>query len=232
MVMMVASAPMRGRYKGIPPSENRLRIAAGGLGSLEVPEPEVLVERLRSSRYGFTVFEDGWVHGTWYCGTKFAPSSYWGQFPGNILRRIQTMFPIERMLHLCSGHAYINGAVNIDIMPTPARDIQADAAALPLRDDSFAVTLIDPPYSAEDALRYGVKRLVSTTAVLGESRRVLVPGGYLVWLDERYPAYRRADWTLMGLIGVVTGFERRSRLLSIFRSTKPDKRKSPAQEER
>lgn len=204
--------------KGTPPSDVRLR--HGVLGVLEPPEPEALVERINRSRYGFTVLERGWIHGTWYTGTKFAASSYWGQFPGNLLARVQVMFPVERLLHLCSGHTYIAGAVNVDVMPTPAIDVRADVETLPFRDGSFAVALIDPPYSQEDAQRYGVKRLVSTGKVLSEARRVLVPGGYLIWLDERYPSYRRADWRLMGLIGVVTGFERRSRLLSFFRSTK------------
>jgi hypothetical protein len=209
---------VRGLYGGAPPSG--LRLAHGALGTLEPPEPEVVVARINASRYGFTAYEEGWIHGTWYCGTKFAKSSYWGQYPGNIVARIQTMFPVERLLHLCSGHTYITGAVNLDIMPTPARDVQADAAALPFRDDSFAVALIDPPYSQEDSQRYGVKRLIRSKATLEEARRVLTAGGYLVWLDERYPAFRRADWKLMGLIGIVTGFERRSRLLSFFRSTK------------
>ena len=210
------SSPLRGRYKGVPPSD--LRLATGYTGHLEPPAVDVLAQRMAASRYGFTAYENGWVHGTWYCGTKWKPSSYWGQFPGNFLDRIMVMFPTERMLHLCSGHAYVKGAVNVDILPTPARDIQADAAALPFAEGSFAVVLIDPPYSEEDSVRYGVKRLVSSVDVLRESQRVLVPGGYLLWLDERYPSYRRKDWHLVGVIGVVTGFERRVRLLSIFKS--------------
>ena len=202
--------------KGVPPSD--LRFSVGMLGTLDPPEPQTIVDRINESTYGFTVYERGWIHGTWYTGTKYKAASYWGQFPGNLLARVQTMFPTERLLHLCSGHSYIAGAVNVDIQPTPARDVQADAAALPFRNDSFAVCLIDPPYSQEDSQRYGVRRLISTGRTMAEVRRVLVPGGYLVWLDERYPSFRRREWDLMGLIGIVTGFQRRSRLLSFFRS--------------
>lgn len=206
---------LRGKYRGIPPEPNRLPL--GVVGDLSVAEPYELAQRMADSRYGFTSYERGWVYGQWYCGTPWKPSSYWGQFPATFLRRFTVMFPIERVLHLCSGHSYIKGALNLDIMPTPATDVRADAAALPLRDESFAVVLIDPPYSEEDSQRYGVKRLIKTASVLSESHRVLVPGGYVVWLDERYPSYRRKLWHLCGLIGIVTGFERRARFLSLFR---------------
>ncbi len=204
-------------YSGIPPQAERLGI--GLVGTLRPPEPEQIVERIQASRYGFTVFERGWIHGTWYCGTKWKPSSYWGQFPGQFLQRVNVMFPVERMLHLCAGHEHIQGALNVDMMPVPSIDVQADVENLPLADSSFAVALIDPPYSDEDAKRYGVSRLISAPRVLKSVHRVLVPGGYLLWLDERYPAYRRRDWTLVGLIGIVTGFERRTRVLSFLRRT-------------
>jgi SAM-dependent methyltransferase len=207
----------RGQYRGTPPDAHRLPV--GVLGSVTPPEPDVIAARA-AAFCGFTHYERGWIHGTWYCGTKRLPSSYWGQFPGNLPARIHAMFPVERMLHLCSGHLPIAGALNIDLQPVPSADVQADAEHLPLRDSSFTVAVIDPPYSEEDAQRYGCKRLLSSPKVMAEARRVLVPGGYLVWLDERYPAFRRDTWTLVGLIGVVTGFERRTRVLSIFRSTK------------
>lgn len=212
----VARAPrLRGKYKGIPPEPARLAIPV--CGSLALPEPQDLAERMAASRFGFTYYERRWVTGQWLCSTKFKPASYWGQYPATFLDRIMTMFPTERLLHLCSGHSHIKGALNIDVLPVPSISVQADAEALPLRDESFAVVLIDPPYSEEDAQRYGVKRLIRSTAVLAEMWRVLVPGGYVVWLDERYPSYRRKNWELCGLIGVVTGFERRARFVSIFR---------------
>lgn len=209
----------RGTYRGIPPAADRLAIPV--VGSLDVPEPETLADRMAAAGYGFTAYERGWIHGMWYCGTPWKPSSYWGQFPATFVPRIMAMFPVERMLHVCAGHSYIRGALNIDLMPTPAVDVQANGEHLPLRDESFAVVLIDPPYSDEDAKRYGVKRLIKTQSALREFSRVLVPGGYLLWFDERYPSYRRKDWHLCGLIGIVTGFERRSRFVSIFRKPAP-----------
>lgn len=205
---------LRGDYRGIPPEPNRLRLPL--IGTLTPPPLERLAERMDEAGYGFTSYERGWIYGQWYCGTPWKPSSYWGQFPATFVPRIMAMFPTERMLHVCSGHSYIKGALNLDVMPTPAVDVQADAAALPLANESFAVVLIDPPYSEEDAQRYGVKRLIKSQAALKEFSRVLVPGGYLLWFDERYPSYRRKDWHLVGLVGIVTGFERRARFVSIF----------------
>lgn len=126
------------------------------------------------------------------------------------------MFPTERMLHLCCGRCHIEGAVNVDIHPLPEVDIVANAEALPFVGSSFDVCLIDPPYSQEDSERYKVKRLLSAKRVMAEVRRVLIPGGWLLWLDERYPSYSRKEWRLGGLIGIVTGFERRTRVLSMF----------------
>jgi ubiquinone/menaquinone biosynthesis C-methylase UbiE len=93
--------------------------------------------------------------------------------------------------------------------------IVADANALPLRDESFDLVLSDPPYSREDSTKYGCPPWPQKKA-LAEAWRVLRPGGYLGHLHTYYPAYRRKDWDLVGLIAVVTGFQRATRMFSIF----------------
>jgi tRNA G10 N-methylase Trm11 len=94
--------------------------------------------------------------------------------------------------------------------------VQANVEQLPFRNETFDVALIDPPYSAEDASRYDVHRLLNSRQTMKEVRRVLTPGGWFLWLDEKYPAYQRDVWRLRGLVAVITGFERRTRLLSMF----------------
>lgn len=54
-----------------------------------------------------------------------------------------------------------------------------------------------------------------------EFGRVLEPGGYLAMLHTYYPSYRRKEWRLEGLIAIVTGFQRATRVLSIFRRLPP-----------
>lgn len=179
--------------------------------------PSEIVERVNRLPYPKTIWDGRWIYGLWYCGTSFQKAIYYGQFPATFVKRVKAMFPTERMLHLCCGRCRIEGATNVDIMDLPEADLIADAENTGLPSGSFDVVLIDPPYSQEDATRYGVKRLINSRKVMAEAARVLSDDGYLLWLDEKYPAYRRADWELTGLIGVVTGFERRTRVLSMFR---------------
>jgi SAM-dependent methyltransferase len=145
-------------------------------------------------------------------------NGYWGRFPATLVSRITTMFPPEkcRFLHLCCGRAHIDGALNVDVNPLPEADIVADAEALPFKKNMFDVCLIDPPYSQEDATRYGVSRLVSAGRVMRQLLRVLSPGGWLLWLDEKYPSVDTHKWHLQGLVAVVCGANRRTRILSVF----------------
>lgn len=168
----------------------------------------------------FTHFEDGWIYGVWYCGTSFKKAIYYGQYPSTFVTRILTMFPADTnaIVHLCCGRCHIDGALNIDIKELPEVDVVMDAENLnPLYGYNADVVLIDPPYSQEDSTRYGVPRLVSSRKVMKEVSCVLKPGGWLLWLDEKYPVYHRKEgWALRGLIAVVTGFGRRTRILSMF----------------
>ena len=163
----------------------------------------------------FTHFEHDWIYGVWYCGTSFQKAVYYGQYPATFVKRVRRLFPDE-MLHLCCGRCHIDGAINVDIKSLPEVDVVADAESLPFASASFDSVLIDPPYSEEDASRYGVARLLKPGKVMKEAKRVLRPGGWLLWLDEKYPSYRRAEWRLRGLIGIITGFNRRTRVLAMF----------------
>ena len=75
--------------------------------------------------------------------------------------------------------------------------------------------LSDPPYSEEDSKKYGCKKFPMGKFVK-EARRLLRPGGYLGMLHVYYPSYRRAEWKLHGLIAVVTGFCRKTRMFSLL----------------
>lgn len=198
---------------------HELRVVRLGQG-LEVPlDAESLVERVNRLPYPPTIHSHGWIYGVWHCGrTPFDMNGYWGRFPATLVNRITTMFPPEkcRFLHLCSGRAHIDGALNVDIKPLPEVDVVADAESLPFGKNMFDVCLIDPPYSQEDATRYGVSRLVSAGKVTSQLLRILSPGGWLLWLDEKYPAVDTHKWHLQGLVAVVCGANRRTRILSMF----------------
>jgi hypothetical protein len=178
------------------------------------------VDRVNVLPYPKTVYDKGWIYGVWYCGTSWQKANYYGQFPATFVKRVTTMFPPKdfRFLHLCCGRAFIDYATNVDIHKLPEVDVQWDVEdPLPFHRNSFDVVLIDPPYSEQDADRYKVKRLIRPKKVLENCRNVLTDGGWVLWLDEKYPSYRRKEWKICGLIGIVTGFERRVRVLSMFR---------------
>jgi hypothetical protein len=181
--------------------------------------PEEIVQRLNELKYPPTIWSHDWIYGLWYCGTAFQKSIYYGQFPMTFVKRITTAFlPGEfDFLHACAGRCHIDGAINMDIHNLPEVDVVGNVESMEFADNSFDVCLIDPPYSEEDASRYKVKRLIKPKITMAEIKRVLRPGGWLLWLDERYPSYRRGEWELKGLIGIVTGAERRARVLSMFR---------------
>jgi hypothetical protein len=185
-------------------------------------ELQYLVDNVNlvNKKWPKTIYDKGWIYGLWYCSTSFQKAIYYGQYPSTFVKRILGMFPNHRMLHLCCGRCKIAGAVNVDIHKLPEVDIVANVESLPdiLKGSKFDVVLIDPPYSEEDSKRYKVPRLINARRVMKESKDCLRGGGFLLWLDEKYPSYRRKEWRLVGLIGIVTGFERRTRVLSIFKS--------------
>lgn len=182
---------------------------------MPVRRPEELVERVNRLKYPPTIYSHGWIYGLWYCGATYS-SSYYGQYPPTFLHRCLTMLEGLRILHLCCGRAHIDGAVNMDMRPLPEVDVRADAEKLPFADNSFDAGVIDPPYHEIDAERYKVPRLIRAKPVMAEARRVLVPGGLLFWLDEKCPSFRRPRWSMLGLIGVCTGSNRRARFLAIY----------------
>jgi len=171
-----------------------------------------------------------WVSGVWYCGTGFQKAIYYGQFPMTFVKRITAMFPTDnfRFLHLCCGKCHIDGATNVDLRETSAEDgsdmrqyvdVIADVEDLPedkFPAASYDVCLIDPPYAQEDSTRYGVARLVSPKKVFAQLARVIAPGGWVLWLDEKFPNFPKAQFELKGLVSVVSGANRRVRVVAMY----------------
>ena len=173
-------------------------------------------------RYPITVNDKGWVYGVWYCGTSWNKVLLHGQYPPTFLKRALALFPIaENVLHCPSGSLKSVKGVTVDLMTCDIRKpmIQAEASMLPFRDNSFDVWISDPPYTKEDSAKYGC-RPFPLGKMMNEAQRVLRPNGYLGVLHTYYPSYRKKEWKLEGLIAVVTGFQRATRMFSIFRNLK------------
>ncbi len=168
-------------------------------------------------KYPITIRDKGWVYGVWYCGTSYTKVKLYGQYPPTFLKRALALFPnIENILHCPSGTVTGPGLTidgTIDSIRCPK--IVADAKSLPLADNSIDLVLSDPPYSAEDSAIYGHKPF-PMNRFMKECHRVIRPGGYLGMLHIRYPMHHRKQWKLVGLIAVVTGSGRLTRIFSIF----------------
>ena len=169
---------------------------------------------------GLFVAADGRLIGMWIMGNNYrVKSSYYGGYPHGYLKRIKSLFPDKRsVLHLFSG------MVDTDTMPGDTVDMLPelnptyvdDAQTLdkvPVRE--YDLILADPPYSVEDAKHYGTP-MISRNKVMKALGNKAISGTHVVWLDQVLPMYRKAEWDLVGLIGMVKSTNHRYRLITIF----------------
>lgn len=167
------------------------------------------------------VCPDGRVVGTWIMGNNYrVKSTYYGGYPAGYLRRIKALFPDKvAALHLFSGK------VDTAVFPGKTVDINADNGAdyvddaqtltrVPLED--FDLVLADPPYSVEDCDHYKTT-MVKRNVVLAALGARLRPGTHVVWLDQVLPMYRKDQFAIDAVIGMVKSTNHRFRVITIFR---------------
>lgn len=167
------------------------------------------------------VAADGHVVGTWIMGNDYrVKSSFYGGYPAGYLRRVKALFPDkEQTLHLFSGKVDTNvfPGKTVDINPDNKPDYLDDAQTLtkvPLQ--QFDLVLADPPYSVEDCEHYKttmIKRNV-VMRVLGER---LSKGCHVVWLDQVLPMFRKDQFKIEAVIGMVKSTNHRFRVITIFK---------------
>lgn len=164
---------------------------------------------------------DGRVVGTWIMGNDYrVKSGYYGGYPAGYLRRIAALFPDrQRVLHLFSGKVDLEALpgdtvdVNEELGPTYVDDAQ-NLKTVPLAD--YDLVLADPPYSVEDAERYQTS-MVKRNLVLRSLAGGLRPGARVVWLDQVLPMYRKDEWAIEAVIGMVKSTNHRFRVVTVFR---------------
>lgn len=167
-----------------------------------------------------SVWNDGrWLSGIWILGNDYRnATTYYGAYPPNYLRRVMAMFPdAQKVLHLFSGSLPPGPYTRFDLEGRDA-DVVGDAHQLSkhFAPASFDLILSDPPYSSEDANHYGTP-MIHRNKVLHECVKVLQPGGFIVWLDQVLPMFKKTELLLCGAIGVVRSTNHRVRAVFIFK---------------
>jgi hypothetical protein len=167
------------------------------------------------------VGDDGRVVGTWIMGNDYrVKSGYYGGYPAGYLKRVAALFPDRKqVLHVFSGK------VDLGVMPGDTVDCNAsmqptwvadahELSNVPLH--KYDLVLADPPYSVEDAERYQTT-MVKRNVVLRSLASGMAPGSRVVWLDQVLPMYRKDEWAIEAVIGMVKSTNHRFRVVTIYR---------------
>ena len=134
---------------------------------------------------------------------------------------MRALFPDKvRALHLFAGRVDLRAwpgdtaDINPEVRPTYVCDAGQDLGTVPL--ETYDVVLADPPYSVDDAERYGTT-MVRRNKVLEHLAAGCRPGTHVAWLDQVLPMHRRDDWHIAALIGIVRSTNHRFRILTVFK---------------
>ena len=163
---------------------------------------------------------DGRLVGTWIMGQSYQVSSgYYGGYPAGYLKRIKAMFPDKKHpLHLFSGKVDLKifpgdtVDVNPSLNPTFVDNAQ-DLSSVPI--ENYDLILADPPYSVEDADHYKIS-MVKRNKVMRALGNKAAAGTHVVWLDQVLPMYKKIQWSIVGVIGMVKSTNHRFRVITIF----------------
>lgn len=161
---------------------------------------------------------DNRISGMFIMGNNYQTSGYYGGYPHGYMDRVGALFPdAKNILHLFSGSLPFGNYTRFDRLPGTA-EVVGDAHKLAsyFPETKFDCIFSDPPYSIEDCEHYGCP-MVNRNIVLKECESILEPGGYLIWLDQVLPMWRKATMQMVGVIGMVKSTNHRFRVITIFK---------------
>ena len=171
----------------------------------------------------------GRINGVWIMGNNYrrASKDLYGSYPHGYLKRMRALFEKEcenpkQVLHLFAGgideyKGVIPGTTldeRFEVSPTYRGKAEILLRQRRVLKDK-RIVFADPPYSVEDAEHYQttmVKRnLIMTLLSAGLCR-----GAFVVWLDQVLPMYRKTDFRIIGVIGMMKSTNHRFRVVTIF----------------
>ena len=166
-------------------------------------------------KYSKLLINNDCIEGIWVMGNNYTTkSSLYGAYPYGYLERIYSMFPLipKKTLHLFSGSIpdsddYDKVDYNVGL------DAENFSEVIP--HEIYELILADPPYSVEDCERYGCC-MVKRNIVFKQAYNVLKKGGFLIWLDQVLPNYKKTQFKIIGRIGMVKSTNHRFRVITIF----------------
>jgi 16S rRNA G966 N2-methylase RsmD len=103
--------------------------------------------------------------------------------------------------------------INSTLKPTYVDDAQK-LEQVPL--EKYDVVLADPPYSVEDAEHYKTT-MIKRNTVMSKLGERLKSGCHVVWLDQVLPMYRKDQFEVEAVIGMVKSTNHRFRVITVFR---------------
>jgi len=166
-------------------------------------------------KYSKLLINNNVIEGIWVMGNNYTTKTdLYGAYPYGYLERIYSMFPLipKKTLHLFAGslpesEEYDKVDFNVGINAEEMSDI--------LPHDFYELILADPPYSIEDCDHYGCC-MVKRNVVFKECFKVMKKDGFLIWLDQVLPNYKKDEWNIVGRIGMVKSTNHRFRVITIF----------------
>lgn len=158
-----------------------------------------------------------WIDGMWIMGNNYKTSGYYGAYPHTYLQRVGALFPdATDVLHLFSGSLPKGNYTRFDRVN--GADVLGEAEILAdyFKPEQFDLIYADPPYSVEDCEHYGCA-MVNRNKVLAECAKLLKLGGFVVWLDQVLPMFRKIELEMCGVIGMVKSTNHRFRVVTLFK---------------
>jgi hypothetical protein len=130
----------------------------------------------------------------------------------------------NRIMHLFSGSlSSEEDGLRVDIKEELNPDVCCNAEELSahVKENYYDLILADPPYTEEDALRYG-SPMVNRNKVVKECHKVLRPGGFLCWMDMVLPMYSKKQFKRVGEISISRSTNHRVRAVFIFQKVEDE----------
>jgi hypothetical protein len=161
------------------------------------------------------------LYAVWVIGAAYGnDSELYGAYPRGYLKRVMAFYPdvaLTDILHPFSGSLPHGKYTRLDLNPARQPDVLGDVchARRLFPEGRFELAIADPPYSAEDAVHYGVP-MVNRAKAISALAGVVRPRGHLVWLDTQWPMHSKREWVTVGRILLERSTMHRTRSLHLF----------------